>query len=267
MRIGYLKNGYLLDQHWSVVRKGEIGKEEPIRIIDDHSRLIFNNEEKRLLHIDKMKMDIYNGWGARHSTITYAFKGYLGAGETVVTNQRILHFRKIDPVMTAMDYSDPFGGLITGTGPVLKAMEAKKRGMFEFCELPLHEIAAITSFNSGSSIKYATFLKWKLHDTRIYDEGHSNPWEREIFNVVQDCLKQKEMKRFEGKHLTITYSEMAVHVKNYWKRDDLIEKAHKYINKGKFDKAIQQLNKVLEIFPNDEDTKKWIVQLSQLKPR
>ncbi len=265
--IGYILDGKALDTKWQQLYKvDENGVAIEVIYFDMQKNLVLDSDEKVLFQSNGEKVDVENDWGHRGGTYTYAFKGYLGAGTTIVTNRRIIHYRIPDPLMTGMDYSDPLGGIISGTGPVLKSKEAKKRGMLEFCELSYNNIVGITSFNSDSAIQYYSLTNWERHNYRIFSSG-ANLIEKQIYEAVVECLKTREIRRVEGKkHLSIIYGELgSIHIKLFWKRDDLIKKANKYRNRKKYDKAIVQYQKILEIFPNDENTKRKIETLSKNK--
>ena len=90
--------------------------------------------------------------------------------------------------------------------------------------------------------------------------------------MMNDMKPMFETRIFNGKKKSGKYSFGAAQrteifrfvideIKKHWKRDDLIKKAKKYEKKAKFEKAIVQYKKMLEIFPDDGETKNKIEEL------
>ncbi len=260
--VGYIENGKALDKMWKPffreIREGVVTE---IKIFDEDNNLMLEEDEQIIMQVDNDKVDIIDDWKARGRCYEFVFKGYLGKGITIITNKRMVHYRTPDPVMAGMDHFGP-GGLPAAISDPIKAKSAKQRGMYEFCEISFDEIVRIVLYLHSQTVEYYIMSNWIRY--KISNDNMS--WD--IFKIVEDKLKNKELER-ESVHKVITNvnyidSDRLV-IKKHWKRDDLIKKANKYRNRKKYDKAIIQYQKILEIFPADGDTKKKLEELSRVK--
>ncbi len=257
--IGYIENGKALDKMWKpILREIREGIVTEIKIFDEDNNLILEADEKILLERKDDKFDVKNDWRSRGGTFTYAFEGNLYAGTTIITNKRILHYRVPDP-----NWAGAGKPHLMGIPDVLLAREAKKSGMFEFCQMNLSDIVKVMMYKNRGP-EYYFFSEFKRYS------AHSNKKKNvDDFAFVEPVLHPREVERKiikDGFRTEIYYVDPNfLDIKNHWKRDDQLKKAKKYEKKQKHEKAISQYQKILELFPNDEGTKRKIETLSKNK--
>ena len=256
MLIGYIENGKAMDKMCEPFFQ-EIGENvvTEINIFDEENNLILEDDEKILLERKDDKFDVENDWRSRGGTSSYAFEGNLYAGTTIITNKRILHYRVPDP-----NWAGAGKPHVMGIPDALLAREAKKRGMYEFFQTSLSDVVKV--YISAKGPRY--YILSGMDRFRI-DSNKKNP---EEFVLVEEYLKPREIERKVTKKITeIYYVEPSffTDIKKHWKRDDLLKKGAKFVKRKKYDKALIQYQQILEIFPDDESTKKKIDILSKAK--
>jgi len=85
--------------------------------------------------------------------------------------------------------------------------------------------------------------------------------------LLKTVLRSREIKKSNKKESEFYYVDPPFFddIKKHWKRDDLLKKASRYEHWGKYKKALAQYQKILELFPDDESTRKKVDQLSRAK--
>ncbi len=264
MLIGYILEGKALDDQWNPIinRVSDDGSIIGIRFFNEFGRFILDEDEKILVEIQDDKVTIEDDWkgnlwrGSPH----YIFKGYLAKGKTIVTNTRLFHFRTPDPFMSWGENANILG-MPTAIIQGVKAKKAKDIGLMEFCEMSYNEIVKIRIY--PVSITYDVLFNWKRYN--IYTNEHKNDYI--LFKIIEKNLQSKEIKRTTEKNITtICYLDpKELDLSQHWKRDDQLKKAKKYEKREKYEKAIVQYQKILELFPDDGGTKRKIENLSKNK--
>ncbi|MCK4757778.1 MAG: hypothetical protein KAS67_04950 [Thermoplasmata archaeon] len=260
MLIGYIENGKAMDKMCEPFFQ-EIGENvvTEINIFDEENNLILEDDEKILLERKDDKFDVKNDWRPRQGVFNYSFEGHLYAGTTIITNKRILHYRVPDPNWAGAGKSH-----VMGIPDALLAREAKKLGMYEFCQINLSDIVKML-VNKKYGTEYYIFSEFKRYVAFSNEKANV-----EEFSLLEPVLHSREIERNnikDGFTIEIYYVEPSffTDIKKHWKRDDLLKKGAKFVKKKKYDKALIQYQQILEIFPNDEESKKIISELSNAK--
>ena len=264
MLTGYIQNGVVLDNNWKPKAfSHKEGLPQYKRFFDGTGNFLLAKDESLLFTAGGIKVDIFDDWASSSSRNVgkFVFKGYRGAGYVFVTNKRIFHYRKMDSLKAGLDHAGTAGipGAITDS---ILAKRGEQLGIFEYCEISLDILVELLLVDVASGkIGYYFLSNWDRYKV-IFD---GNVQARiQMFQVIEKAFRERELRRYNnGPAVSISYSKRGeVHMKHFWKRDDLIKKALRYEKKGKIEKAIVQYKKILEIFPDDEDTKNKIKQLS-----
>ena len=255
MIYGYIKYGSVYDQRHNKELHG-------IGYFDSKNEFILEPNENTLHYTPFDTVHIKNDWKSRIVTYPYPFNGYCGDGTTVITNKRIFHYRMPNPDKTSVNSTSGqyLSDLAKSERNYKAAKELLAAGGLEFCEVRLDEI--VQSYYYPDQ-KVGGGFDLVSERQRFHLTTSENSWK--LFELVTEVKKAQEVHRVRSskKEARIQYIDpLKLDSKLQAKRDSLLAKAYKYESKGKKDKALVQYNKILELMPSDEETRKKVEELS-----
>jgi hypothetical protein len=252
MRFGYTTpDGTIMDLKYNIFFESGDGNNTSSQLHDTHGIPILDTKEIILMEIKEI-FDFSDRWSfAGTKTI---FSGAGGRGTAYVTNNRIIGLRVSSPGDEALAGSNIFS-FPSVIGKYLDGKARKEMQIRQFIEIPYNEIVKIDTQTNFMFILF-NLTCWKLQVFKTTME--------KIIELNQSREVSRDIKGFSRwKYHHIYYIDKSKMVeKPYDKRKELVEKAMKYAQDCKKDKAIAEYRKVLSLFPNDEYCKKRIRILS-----